>query len=68
MSRRRIALVGDHSEKHTAHRAIPVALELARARTGADVAWEWVATRDLADPPRDLAGFSAVWLVPATPL
>jgi CTP synthase len=67
MSTRRIALVGDHSERHTSHRAIPVALELARARTGADVSWEWLATRDLTSPTRDLAGFSGVWMVPATP-
>ena len=67
MSRKRIALVGDHSDQVTAHRAIPVALELARSKTGADVSWEWVATRDLVDPRRDLAGFSGAWLVPATP-
>jgi CTP synthase (UTP-ammonia lyase) len=67
MSARTIALVGDHSERHTAHRAIPLALELARDRSGADVAWEWVATRTITDAPRDLAAFSAVWAVPATP-
>jgi CTP synthase (UTP-ammonia lyase) len=67
MSRARIALVGDHSERHTAHRAIPIALELARRRSGADVEWEWVATGSLNDAPRDLAGFSAAWFVPATP-
>jgi CTP synthase len=65
--KRTIALVGDHSEAHTAHRAIPVALELARARTGADIAWEWVATRDIGDAPGDLSRFSGVWLVPASP-
>jgi len=65
--RRTLALVGDYSEKHTAHRAIPVALELARAQSGADVSWEWVATRDITDASRDLAAFSAVWLVPASP-
>lgn len=67
MSRRTIALVGDYSEKVTAHRAIPVALGLARESLGADVAWEWVATRSLGDVPRDLAAFSGVWLVPASP-
>jgi CTP synthase (UTP-ammonia lyase) len=67
MRAKTIALVGDHSEKHTSHRAIPVALELARARLGADISWEWVATRDVSDAPRDLAAFSAVWLVPASP-
>lgn len=67
MSRARIALVGDFSERPVAHRAIPRALELARERTGADLSWEWVATRRIGDAPGDLAGFSAVWLVPATP-
>lgn len=67
MSRRTIALVGDYSERHTAHLAIPEALRLARALSGADVAWEWVATRDIGDPARDLAPFSAVWVVPASP-
>jgi len=67
MSAAAIALVGDHSERHTAHRAIPRALELARDRLGAPVAWEWVATRRIADAGRDLAGFAGVWLVPASP-
>jgi len=67
MSRGTIALVGDHSEAHTAHRAIPKALALARDKLGADVGWEWVATRRIAEAARDLAGFSAVWLVPASP-
>jgi CTP synthase (UTP-ammonia lyase) len=67
VSRRTIALVGDYSERHTAHRAIPVALELARARSGADVAWEWVATRAIGEPGRDLAAYAAAWVVPASP-
>jgi CTP synthase (UTP-ammonia lyase) len=51
----------------TAHRAIPKALELARERAHAAVDWEWVATRQIGDAARDLARFSAVWLVPASP-
>jgi CTP synthase len=62
-----IALVGDHSEKVTAHRAIPKALELACEKAGADVGWEWVATRSIGDSRNDLARYSAVWLVPASP-
>jgi CTP synthase len=62
-----IALVGDYSEQHAAHRAIPRALELARDHSGADIRWEWVGTRRIAAPDRDLAEFSAVWLVPASP-
>ncbi len=67
MSRKTIAIVGDYSERHTAHRAIPRALELARNHSGVDIAWEWVATRQISDAARDLARFGAVWLTPASP-
>ena len=67
MSRRTIALVGDHSEEHTAHRAVPRALELARGLAGVDVGWEWVATRSVTSAARDLAAHAAVWVVPASP-
>jgi CTP synthase len=63
----RIALVGDRSESVTAHRAIPRALELAREKAGARVEWEWVATARIGQAGRDLAGFSAIWVVPASP-
>ena len=62
-----IALVGDYSPSVPAHRAIPLALELARAEAKCEITWRWIATRDLHDAPRDLAEFSAVWLVPASP-
>jgi CTP synthase (UTP-ammonia lyase) len=67
VSTRTIALIGDFSERHTAHRAIPRALELARDKARVDVAWEWVATAGIRDASRDLAAYSAVWLVPASP-
>lgn len=66
----RIALVGDYSPAVTAHRAIPLALERARAELGGSPAtldWQWVATRDLRAASPDFAAFSAVWLVPASP-
>lgn len=62
-----LALVGDYSPKVRAHCAIPRALELARAETGAALEWCWVHTRDLGDAARDLASFAAVWVVPASP-
>ena len=62
-----LALVGDHSAEVIAHRAIPRALELACAATKCDCTWQWVATRDVRNAPRDLGKFSAVWLVPASP-
>lgn len=67
MSRATIALVGDYAERHAAHRAIPLALGDARDRLGADVGWEWVPTRSLGDAASALAGYGAVWLVPASP-
>src|SRR5688572_1797490 len=63
----RIALIGDYSPDVPAHHAIPIALDLARAELSASIDWEWVATRQLSDAPRDLAGFSALWLVPGSP-
>jgi CTP synthase (UTP-ammonia lyase) len=64
-----LALVGDFDPSVPAHRAIPLALALARAASpsAAALTWQWIATRDLTDAPRDLAAFSAVWLVPASP-
>jgi CTP synthase (UTP-ammonia lyase) len=62
-----VALIGDYSPAVTAHRAIPCALELARADLNVDVGWQWIETRALDDAPRVLAAFSAVWLVPASP-
>jgi CTP synthase (UTP-ammonia lyase) len=67
VTRKTIALVGDYSERHAAHRAIPKALELARAEAGADFAWEWIATARIQDASRQLAEHAAVWIVPASP-
>lgn len=63
----RIALVGDYSPDVMAHRAIPRALELVGDEVKAAVEWSWFATRDLRDPRRDLEGFAAIWVVPASP-
>jgi CTP synthase (UTP-ammonia lyase) len=63
----KLALVGDYSSEVIAHRAIPRALELACAGKQRNLTWQWVATRDLRNAARDLAKFSAVWLVPASP-
>jgi len=62
-----IALVGDFSPGVTAHRAIPRALELAGAAEEIPVTWTWVPTASIYDAARDLAGFAAVWVVPASP-
>jgi len=62
-----IALVGDYSPSVIAHQAIPVALARARDELNADVTWHWIRTRAIENAARDLAAFSAVWLVPASP-
>lgn len=63
----RIALVGDWSDAVIAHRAIPPALELAGAAVGVDVAGTWMHTAAIHEVAADLAGFDAVWVVPASP-
>ncbi len=62
-----IALIGDYAEIHLAHRAIPAALSLAAREVESALSWRWIHTRDLTDAPRDLAAFSGVWVVPASP-
>ena len=62
-----IALVGDFSPEVIAHRAIPRALELAAATEGRPVTWAWVPTSAIHHAARDLAAYSAVWVVPASP-
>jgi CTP synthase len=32
-----------------------------------DVAWEWVATREISNAPGVLAGYAGLWVVPASP-
>ncbi len=62
-----IALVGDYSPDVTAHRAIPIALDLASRARRRSIGWEWVPTRDIRNAPVDLAHFAAIWVVPASP-
>jgi CTP synthase (UTP-ammonia lyase) len=64
----RIALVGDHDPRVTAHRAIPGALELAGASLGVPVTWEWIGTEMLADGVTPtFAAADGIWVVPNSP-
>ena len=64
----RIALVGDHNESVTAHRAIPEALAIAAAACGRAIEPQWVDTGILANGAEDvLDGMHAMWCVPASP-
>lgn len=61
-----IGLVGDYDETVAAHRAIPLALELAATSLGAGVGFAWVPTEEIADAAR-VARFDGLWCVPASP-
>jgi len=64
----RVALIGDHDPAVTAHRAIPLALELAASTTRLEVQPTWLHTATIPDPADDLlASYHGVWCVPASP-
>lgn len=61
----RIGLIGDYDPAVPAHQAIPRALALAAA-AGVAVAHEWVPTDEITSDAR-VAGYDALWCVPASP-
>jgi CTP synthase (UTP-ammonia lyase) len=64
----RLALVGDHDLTVPAHQAIPVALGLSGERPGVSVDPVWTHTSTLGpDVAQQLAGFTGIWCVPASP-
>lgn len=62
----RIGLIGDHDESVTAHRAIPLALDLAATALNEALETEWIAT-DSIDSTNRLTEFDGLWCVPASP-
>jgi len=62
----KIALVGDHDETLTAHRAIPLALALAARQAGIEILPTWLATDQVGDG-QALAPFDGLWCVPGSP-
>ncbi|MFJ3456766.1 CTP synthase [Scandinavium goeteborgense] len=62
----RIALVGDFNPEVIAHQAIPLAIDDAAAVQELTADYDWVATADIKGAD-DLAGYDAIWLVPASP-
>lgn len=61
-----IGVVGDRDDSITAHRALPIALDLAAQAEGVAMGHEWIAT-DAIDNARRLASFDALWCVPGSP-
>lgn len=62
----RIGLIGDRDDSVVAHRAIPRALDIAAARSGASLDVVWIAT-DTIGNGAGLAQFDGLWCVPASP-
>lgn len=60
-----VALVGDRDDTITAHRAIPIALDLAARAAGVAVAPRWLGTDAVAAASLD--DFDAVWCIPGSP-
>ena len=64
----KIALVGDHDPQVTAHRAIPIALDLVAQSLGCECHVEWLRTDGFSGPVAEgLKGYDGIWLVPASP-
>lgn len=61
----KIALIGDYDAGVTAHRAIPLALELAARELDANCEPQWI--HSAAIDHAALAGFDAIWCVPLSP-
>ena len=65
MSHSTIALVGDRDDSVTAHRAIPIAIEMNASALGLNVDYQWLPTE--AAESTDLTQFDGLWCVPASP-
>ncbi|WP_434560251.1 CTP synthase C-terminal region-related (seleno)protein [Pseudomonas sp. R1-6] len=61
-----IALIGDHDPQITAHRAIPLAFELASKQTSHEIRFQWLGTSHITNTAV-LEDFDGVWCVPGSP-
>jgi CTP synthase (UTP-ammonia lyase) len=62
-----IGVVGDRDDSITAHRALPIALDLAAQAQRVSMRYEWLATEAIDDDVQRLAPFDALWCVPGSP-
>ncbi|MCL5028994.1 MAG: hypothetical protein M1480_08250 [Bacteroidetes bacterium] len=60
-----IALIGDHNENILAHKAIPLAIDLASNSLGILTEIQWISTDEI--DPNTLGNFDAIWCVPGSP-
>lgn len=61
----KIGLIGDLNEAVTAHRAIPIALELAAKQQSMALEYTWIHSSEIS--VSELKEFSALWCVPVSP-
>lgn len=61
----KIALVGDQSDEVTAHRAIPVALQLAAEKLNIKCTADWIHSTKV--DLQNLKNYHGIWCVPASP-
>jgi CTP synthase (UTP-ammonia lyase) len=61
-----IGLIGDYDSRVTAHRAIPLAIQLAGSELGIAADFQWVPTSEITSHER-VAHFRGLWCVPASP-
>lgn len=61
----RVGLIGDYDVSVTAHKAIPLALELASKKISRSVEFQWLNTDSF--KLSSLSEFDALWCVPASP-
>ena len=62
----KIGLIGDYDNTVPAHRAIPIALELANKQQGLEIEFEWIPTEKIKGID-DVAEYDGLWCVPASP-
>lgn len=62
----RIGLIGDRDDGVVAHRAIPLALDMACAVAGVACDITWIGTETIARAD-NMAGYDGLWCVPASP-
>jgi CTP synthase (UTP-ammonia lyase) len=64
----RIALIGDYSENVVAHRAIPIALQMAASSLKLNINWDWIHSISLTSPvDTQLDQYDGIWCVPGSP-
>lgn len=63
-----IALVGDYNSTIVAHRAIPLAIDLAAKSMNANVYFSWIPSASLvSNVSSNLSKYSAIWCIPGSP-